>query len=305
MLTNRDIYANLFFMGRQIIGFEKNKKFFEGLVQNGGLGHAYLFTGQEMIGKRTFALELARQFSLGNQTSQAEIELINNPDVLFINPADSESGQSIAIAEARKIKSFLSLSSYAGQYKVAVIDDAHLLTDEAQNALLKILEDPNPSSFLILVTANPKALLPTILSRCQEIRFLPHPLKIIEEVLADSKLTKVQREFLAEFANGRVGLVKRIVAEDSFGEIEKTIKELTYLARADINERLTIAQKITDEKNRADLARKVLYWQLYMRLRLNEPKAPKILRGLINLQETISQPQFNQRLALENFLISL
>lgn len=78
-----------------------------------------------------------------------------------------------------------------------------------------------------------------------------------------------------------------------------------YLIKSDINERLTIAQKLTDEKNKAELPKKVLYWMLYLRMRLNEPKTHKILKNLLVLYEVINKPQFNQRLALENFLVSL
>ena len=65
------------------------------------------------------------------------------------------------------------------------------------------------------------------------------------------------------------------------------------------------AQKLTDEKNKAELPKKLLYWILYLRIRLVEPKSHKILKGLLSLNEIISKPQFNQRLALENFLVQL
>lgn len=148
----------------QTIGFEKNKKLFESILQDGSFGHAYIFSGQEMIGKRTFAIELA------NMVTESSA-----PNVLFVDAANSESGQTIAIEEVRKVKNFLSLSSYAGKHKFVIVDDAHLMTIEAQNALLKILEEPSASSVLILVTASPEALLPTIFSRCQETAFSPHP----------------------------------------------------------------------------------------------------------------------------------
>ena len=278
----------------QTIGFEKNKKFFEGLIRNGQLAHAYLFSGQDMIGKRTFALELANQF---NQLS--------NPDILFVNSAGSESGQTIAIEEVRKIKNFVYLSPYVGKHKFIIIDDAHLMTVEAQNALLKILEEPNPSSILILISANPESLLPTITSRCQEIKFFPHPGPAIESVLAESGASKVKADFLMDFANGRIGLVKKIIEEKSYDEVEGSVKELMGLVKADINERLIVAQKLTDEKNKGELPRKVLYWTLYLRTRLNEPKAHKILKNLLALHEIINKPQFNQRLALESFLVQL
>jgi DNA polymerase-3 subunit delta' len=282
----------------QTVGFDKIKGFFERMLENGQLSHAYVFSGQEMIGKRTFALELARL------TSGADPNAIN-PDVLFVDSASSESGQTITVEEIRRIKNFVSLSPYIGSYKFVVINDAHLMTTEAQNALLKVLEEPSPSSILILVTANPTSLLPTIVSRCQEIKFLPHPKKIVDEILKNSGLPKTKIEFLAEFSNGRVGLVKMIIKEKSFDEVKDAVEELMRLVKADINERFTIAQKLGDEKNKPDLAKKVLYWLLYARMRIAEPRARGILRGLTDLHGIITQPQFNHRLALENFVVSL
>lgn len=279
-------------------GFLKQKKFFERAVSVGNLGHAYIFAGPEMVGKRTFAIEFP---GLINQSGRQT----NNPDVLFVNSAGSDSGQTIAIGEVRKIKNFISLSPYAGQYKFVIIDDAHLMTTEAQNALLKVLEEPSASSILILITAHPEALLPTINSRCQEIEFFPHGREAISLVLAKAKLSKVNQEFLAEFANGRIGLIKRIIEEGSFDKVEGAVKKIMQLSKADINERLIAAQKLTDEKNKAELPRLVLYWTLYLRTRLGEPKAQKMLKGLLVLHEIVNKPQYNQRLALENFLICL
>jgi len=294
----------------QTLGFDKIKNFFEKTSENGQLSHAYIFSGQEMIGKRTFALELVNLVNRVNPHTQvlsvgASPANIFQPDCLFVDSGVSESGQTITIEEIRRVKNFVSLSPYAGPYKFVVINDAHLMTTEAQNALLKVLEEPSPSSILILVTANPNSLLPTIISRCQEIKFPPHPKSVIGDVLKNSGLPKSETEFLAEFSNGRVGLVRTIIKEKSFDEIKDSVEELVRLIKADINERLTVAQKLTDEKNKPDLMRKVLYWTLYMRMRINEPKARKILGGLVGLHKIIAQPQFNHRLALENFLVQL
>lgn len=285
------------------IGFDKNKKLFERAIQNSALGHAYLFSGQEMIGKRTFALELALQVLRGSTSK--EVEPLSKLDIMVVNTAGSDSGRSIAIEEVRKINNFVSFRPHMGAYKFVVIDDAHLMTVEAQNALLKVLEEPNASSILILVSASPEALLPTIFSRCQEIKFFPHKQEVLNGVLTGAKLSKKNREFLVEFAGGRIGLVQRIIEENAFGQVEDAVKKIMHLAKADINERLEVAQKLTDEKNKDNLSRLVLYWTLYLRTRLNESKAQKMLKGLLVLNEIVNKPQFNQRLALENFLVSL
>lgn len=292
-------------MNWQTLGFDKNKRLFEGVLKNGFFSHAYLFSGQEMIGKKTFAIELA------NLVTGAT--LLSNPDILIVNSSGSESGQSIAVEEVRRIKHFVSFSPYVALYKFIIIDDTHLMTVEAQNALLKMLEEPNASSIFILVTAYPDALLPTIVSRCQEIKFFPHQRELLDGVFADAydtggtsaKLSKANCEFLVEFADSRIGLVKYVIEENSFDQIGVAIKKIMQLVKVDINERLEIAQKLTDDKNKADLPRVVFYWTLYLRTRLSEPKAQKMLKGLLTLNEVVNKPQYNQRLALENFLVQL
>lgn len=275
----------------QTLGFDKIKKYFEAVMAGDQLGHAYVFSGQEMIGKKTFALELAAKLAGG-------------PDILATDPSSSDSGRTITIEAIRNIKNWASLSPYAGLRKVIIIDDAHLMTVEAQNALLKQLEEPSPSSLLILVTANPESLLPTIGSRCQEVKFASHSRNLINQALKDAKLSRANSEFLADFANGRIGLVMSVLRDDAFDEVKNSVEELMKLVKLDINGRLMAAQKLTDDKNRSDLPRKVLYWLLYSRMRLTEPRAVRVARGLLGLYRTISQPQFNQRLALENFLIN-
>ncbi len=286
-------------------GFDRNKKLFSEVIKNDNFSHAYLFSGQEMIGKKTFALELANKMLGDTAIEYSDAQFLNNPDILFIDAINSESGQTIAIEEVRRIKKFIFRSPYVGKYKFIIINDAHLMTTEAQNALLKVLEEPNASSILILVSANSESLLPTIFSRCQEIKFFPHKKEVIDGILTDVKLSKINKEFLAVFVDGRIGLIKQIIDNESFDEVEDAVKKIMHLIKADINERLNVAQKLTDEKNKADLPRLVLYWMLYLRTRIGEPRAQKMLKGLLVLNEIVNKPQYNQRLALENFLVSL
>lgn len=277
-----------------IIGFEKQTVFFNRAAAGGRLSHAYLFTGQETLGKRTFALALASRLN-GTEF-----------DTLSIDPVTgSASGQTIGIGEIRQIKNFLSLKPIFGDRRFVIINDAHLMTDGSQNALLKILEEPGPAAVIILVTANPEALLPTVISRCQEMRFPPHPREIITRLLEDSRLPQKHQALLVELANGRAGLVKSIVDNQSFAEVKAAIVELSDLLKGDLESRFRYAQKMSVDENRQPLTRKVLYWILYCRTRLGEPKTGRLLKNLLTLQNTLSQPQFNQRLALENFLVKI
>lgn len=272
----------------KVSGFEKNKKLFEGVIKNDQLNHAYLFSGQEMIGKKTFALEVAGGGS---------------PDLLLIKPDSSLSGQTISIAEIRALKNFLVLTPYRNKYKFAIIDDAHTMTEEAQNAILKILEEPNSSSILILVTNNPEFLLPTIISRCQEIKFFPHPPEIIKSFLTDTKLTNQDQKFLVQLTNGRLGLIKSIIDSNQIKEVRNEIAELEQILKSDLETKFAVAQKLSDDKNRQSIKIKLLYWMLYLRTNLINANSAHVLTELGKLNQIVSQPQFNLRLALENLFV--
>src|SRR3990167_933197 len=130
-----------------LIGHNKQKKYFKHVASNGALNHAYLFTGSEMIGKKVLALEL---FATINKR-----DYLNDPDFTFVGPNLSEDESRIHIEDIRKLKSFFRFKPYSGPYKMAIIDDAHCFTDEAANALLKIIEEPPQLSIIILISSMP------------------------------------------------------------------------------------------------------------------------------------------------------
>lgn len=283
-------------MAWQTLGFEKNKEFFEKIVQNGEVGHAYLFTGQEMIGKRTFALDLV-SLILGASSTE------NNPNLLFIN---GENG--ISINQVRDLKKFFSFKPHSGKYKIAIIDSSHFMAGEAANALLKTLEEPAQYSLIILITSSPGQLPPTIRSRCEEIKFSPHPKLQLLKFLAGLGLSQTQAKFLADFSNGRLGMAYRLKENNSFKEIKIKLEEFNKLLKSNINERFNFAEKaLQDEKNQ-DLNKLLLYWMFYLRSDLSKNlkiNRAKILKSLLEVNQILSKPQYNHHLAFENFLINL
>lgn len=282
-------------------GFNFIKEFFEKFMTSGHLSHAYIFSGQEMIGKKTFALELAHQI---NNTSESEI----HPDIFTIDPSLSESGESIPIEQIRNAKNSLSLSVYSGPYKFVIVNNAEKMTTEAQNAFLKILEEPSDSSIIILVSAYPDELLPTITSRCQEIKFPNHSVKDIKKILLEEGITEDRAEFLSEFVNGRLGLGLKIVREDLYGKVKKYLSELADIKKTSLNDKLKIAQALNGEEGNQILREKILFWMLYLRMTaIKKPSydSAKTLSHLIELNYVLGQPQFNRRLMLENFMVKM
>lgn len=277
-----------------IIGHEKNKKYFKNVIKNGSLGHAYLLSGPEMIGKKLFALGLYEQ--LNDKTE-------NDPDFKLITPKIEEGETKLYIEDIRDIKKFLSYKSYGGGYKVVVIDDAHRLTNEASNALLKALEEPSSHSVLFLVTHMPKSLPATILSRCEEVAFLPARTEEVTGFLKDKKLNKSDEDFLIKISFCRLGFIERLLQEDGLDSAKEAVDDLRKLLGKGAFEKIDYAKKVHESKAYGQTVGYWLNW-LYANLN-NSPKNAVIVRNLFQLNSIVSQPQFNHRLALENFLLNL
>src|SRR3989338_3137811 len=173
-------------------GFDKNKKYFENAVKNGNLSHAYLFGGPEGIGKRMFAHDI---FRLVNQR-----EPEGDPDFKFIYPRIEDDETKIYTEDIRDLKAYLTLKPYYGPYKFVVINDADMLVQAAANSLLKILEEPSPFTIFILIISKPSLIIPTVLSRCDKVQFLPSGEKEIDDKTAKdvAEFVKICKEGLCE-----------------------------------------------------------------------------------------------------------
>ena len=287
----------------RIIGHEKQKKYFNNLIANSMLGHAYLFTGPEMIGKKTFALELAKTI-LGENSSQ-------NPDFKLIAPKVEDGESKIYIEDVRDLKKFLSFKSYGRGQRTVIFDDVHCLTPEAANAFLKALEEPPAGSFIVLVSSIPGLILPTIISRCEEIRFIVANEKEADYYMSYKKLKQEDKEFLIKLAGGRIGLMERLINEDGISEARKAVDDLRKLLNSRVFEKMNYAKKIHEKTLRHNSGQGgyqplIDYWLNWVSAHVaSSPKNEKIVKNLLSLHRLISQPQFNHRLALENFLLNL
>ena len=184
-----------------IIGQAKPVKLLTALVQKGTIPHALLFTGIDGVGKRTTAKTLAMacncdagdahvrqdlshtELPCGQCRACRKIASNHHPDILSIAPADTI----IRIAQIRQLNDTLSMKPYEARQRVVILSDAQALNPEAGNALLKILEEPPDQTLLILTARQRSDLLPTIVSRCQHIRFGPLSASNVAKLLMQSQ----------------------------------------------------------------------------------------------------------------------
>ena len=178
-------------------------------LEKGSLPHSLLFCGIQGVGKATLALYLAKTTNcLTNSTdfcdscpSCRKIDSGIHPDVRLYQP----DGQFIKIDQMRIISHEAFYRPFEGRRRVFVIDEADRMNQEAANSILKTLEEPPESSILILVTAKPNDLLPTIRSRCQFFRFLPLPQAEMERLLSKREdLSSQDRILVSRIAGGSV-----------------------------------------------------------------------------------------------------
>lgn len=208
-------------------------------IKESRLQGGYLFAGPEGIGKVLVAKTLAKAVncyrdcldSCDNCISCIKIEKNQHPDVHTYG---------FSIEDARQLKKDISLKPYEAKKKVFIIDNAHHLTTEASNALLRVLEEPPRDSLIILVSSKPRLLFKTIISRCKIIRF--HPLKRmeLEEILKkDYCLDSELAHLLAYFCEGRIGSALRLKDTDILREKNRIIDEFVSSSKSQSLESLS------------------------------------------------------------------
>ncbi len=216
-------------MFEEIIGNQTIKKMLEKSIENKTISHSYLFVGTQGIGKKMLARELAKkilcreQEEAKNCKSCLAFESLNHPDFMCMEPE----GNSIKIEQIRMLQKKIQEKPIFANKKVYIIDDADKMTIEAQNCLLKTLEEPPEFATLLLIGSQESAFLTTIKSRCMILHFQPIEDEKIEQYMeANYGITNITENSLAMF-QGSIG--KAIALKDKqeeYGKIEMMIENL-------------------------------------------------------------------------------
>ena len=175
-----------------IIGQDFAKKYLRSSIRNDKINHAYMFEGIEGIGKKTFTKEFSKVLLTMENAD-------NSPDYINIHP----DGNSIKIAQIRKLQTDIIVKPHK-DYKIYVINNAEKMTIEAQNALLKTLEEPPEYAIIILITTNKEILLDTIKSRCEIIKFLPIGIIDLKNYLMKNGIDEQRAQLLSVFSRGSI-----------------------------------------------------------------------------------------------------
>jgi DNA polymerase-3 subunit delta' len=259
----------------KLAGNERVKEVLRRMLEKGRVPGALLFTGEDGVGKRRFALELAKAMNcrepkgfeacdhcpscvrIGKSTfppydteddNKERITWSEYIDVGMVRPYK----RIIRVDPMRELEREANYRPLEGRARFFIIEDADRLNESSSNALLKTLEEPPETSHLVLLTSRPMALLPTIRSRCQQIRFAPLRVEEMEKHLAAArKLPKREANLLAHIARGSIG---RALSTDlaAFRERRDAMLEvLSSLALTGDRARLLrIAEEMNDAKRK-------------------------------------------------------
>lgn len=219
--------------------------------------HAYLISGPAQIGKTTLARALALALNCSSPTERPcgtcrACRLMTagkHPDVQLIAPE----GRSLKIDQVRALQHDLALSPFEGRYRVAIFEQFEAATIEAQNALLKTLEEPPAYAVLIVLAADPELLLPTIISRCQQLPLRPLTLAQVREALTTRwNVDGPLADLLAHLSGGRLGWAVTAAQDPSILEARTVaLDDLARLLSADRVARFAYAEALTKKDDRA------------------------------------------------------
>ncbi|NWG17667.1 MAG: DNA polymerase III subunit delta' [Chloroflexi bacterium] len=242
-------------------------------LANGRVRHAYLIVGPESVGKETLARAFAQALNCADPDEAARpcgvcraCKLIasgNHPDMLY-SQLDPATG-TLRIEEVRAVTSRIALKPYEARYRVAIFRDFDRARPQAQDALLKTLEEPPPHAILILLAPATDALLPTIISRSQVISLRAAPVETIRDILIERRnVERAQADLLARLSGGRVGWAMRAIDDPTLLEQrDQALTMLDNLLALNRAGRFEIAEDLS--KDKLALYPLLELWQSYWR----------------------------------------
>lgn len=222
--------------------------------------HAYLFCGPPGLGRRTLALRLAQALNCPQPVGPGEpcrkcktcqqIERMQYADLAIIQ-AEKEGG-TLKVEQIRAIRQSLVLKPYQGKYRVALFLRFQEANANAQNALLKTLEEAPAHVILILTADTPEQLLPTIVSRCEVLRLRPLSIETVEGYLKERGANEENARLLAHISGGRPGYALRLMQDKEILAFRANrLEDLQILLKSNRRERFAYAERLTDRKNEA------------------------------------------------------
>ncbi len=240
-----------------IVGQEHLKEHLENAIKMDKVSHAYIINGEKNAGKefiaKTFAMALQCENRQGTEPcgechSCRQALSGNHPDIIFIT---HEKPGTIGVDDIRRqVNNDVAIKPYKGPKKIYIMNEGEKMTAQAQNALLKTLEEPPEYAVLLILTGNVDSLLQTILSRCVVLNMKPAKDAQIKKYLMETmEIPDYKADICVAFARGNVGKAKLLASSEEFDKVkEEAITLLKYIKEMELNEIVAAIKKITEYK---------------------------------------------------------
>ena len=245
---------------KEIVGHEEIIQHLQNAIRLGKVSHAYILSGEKGSGKKL----LANTFAMALQCEKKDIDPCqecrsckkamsrNHPDIIYIT---HEKPNSIGIEDIRtQLIEDVMIKPYCSSYKIYIVDEAEKLTLQAQNALLKTIEEPPAYAVIMLLTSNMEAFLPTITSRCVKLNLRPVQESMVKDYLMEKmNLPDYQAQMDAAFSQGNIGKAKQMAESDDFNLMtEQALRILKKSKELELYEMVEMIKELSAEKQNID-----------------------------------------------------
>ena len=290
----------------QLIGNDKIKDILKESVKKGNILHSYLFVGNEGIGKFHFAKEFAKMIlcfyknGCNQCKSCKEFDTDNHPDFLVVEPE----GNTIKVEQIRQMISKIIEKPIISDKKVYIVNDSDKMTEEAQNTLLKTLEEPPENIIIILIAEKEEKILSTIKSRCTKITFQPIEQDKLKEILKKQYQYENISEHLLTFFNGSIKKALNVKEKkEVYEQIEKMVLGIKQMNKIEmLNQKNNIDKEeiinILEYMN-------LLFWEQSIQVDTKERESA--VKSILIVEETKKRIQSNCNfdMTVDNMLMQL
>lgn len=237
---------------KDVIGHNDIIQYIQNAVSQDKVSHAYILNGERGSGKKMladlFAMTLQCEEHTPNPCGEChsckQAKSGNHPDIIHVT---HEKPNTISVDDIRtQVNNDIVIKPYSSPYKIYIIPEADLLSVQAQNALLKTIEEPPAYAVIFLLTENAESLLPTIMSRCVMLKLRNIKTTLIKKYLMEQmQIPDYQADICAEFAQGNMGRAIMLASSEHFNEIkEEVLQLLKHINEMEISEIVSAIKKI-------------------------------------------------------------
>ncbi len=242
-----------------IVGQQQIKEHLQSALKTGKISHAYIIAGEKSSGKEFIAKIFAMALQCEARGTEKEVPCQNchsckqalsgnQPDIIKVV---HEKANTISVDDIRgQIGGDVAIKPYSSPYKIYIMNEAEKMTPQAQNALLKTLEEPPEYVVILLLTSNVNSLLPTILSRCVVLNMKPVPDDLVRKFLMEElQITDYKAEVCVAFARGNIGKAKALAVSEDFENVKaEALSTLKYIQDMELYEIVAAVKRANEYK---------------------------------------------------------